>query len=156
MKINLLICTICFLGLMSCGSDDDICVSGEATPQMKLKFKTTDNKLYTVDSLFISVNYSTSVKRVATLANADSVLIPLRVDNSTYTDFYVKTRIYGDSSKIRVNYTAESQYVSPACGFKKTYTDTSYTLEKANPVVNLEPNQTEITNEDNAHLYLIF
>ncbi len=30
--------------LTSCENDDDVCVSGEATPRLKIKFKSADNK----------------------------------------------------------------------------------------------------------------
>ena len=38
--------------LTSCENDDDVCVSGEATPRLKIKFKSADNKVLTLDSLY--------------------------------------------------------------------------------------------------------
>jgi len=32
--------------------DDDVCVSGEATPRMKVKFKSADGRVATLDSLY--------------------------------------------------------------------------------------------------------
>ncbi len=142
---------------VSCNSDDDICVSGEATPRLKLKFKESqNNKLLKLNKLIVGVDYGSGEKTVLNQALVDSVLIPLRVDNNPYTDIFIQTEENGTKSKIRINYTSESQYVSPACGFKKLYKDVTSTLQTPNPVTNLEPIQTEIINEKSAHLYLIF
>ena len=142
----------------SCNSDDDICTSGEATPRIKLKFKSQDNlKLKTLDSIFVSVDFGAGAKSVLKQKfPTDSVVIPLRVDDAPYTDIYVKLASKGDSSKIRINYTTKSQYVSPACGIKKTYDNLSSILMKSKPVLNLEQTQTQITNEAKTSLYLIF
>ena len=37
--------------IYSCNSDDDICLSGDTTPRLKVKFKTKDGKLKTLDSI---------------------------------------------------------------------------------------------------------
>ena len=37
------------LFLSSCQGDDDVCVSGEATPRMKVKFKSADGRVATLD-----------------------------------------------------------------------------------------------------------
>ena len=47
-----------FLFLVTCGSEDDICLGGEATPRVKLKFKTlATGKLKTLDSVFVKIDY---------------------------------------------------------------------------------------------------
>ena len=144
--------------LFSCSSEDDICTSGEATPRIKLKFKSqNNNKLKTLDSIFVSVDFGGGAKNVISRNfPTDSIVIPLRVDDAPYTDIYVKLASKGDSSKIRINYTTKSQYVSPACGIKKTYVDLKPVLEKSKPVLNLEQTQNQITNEAKTSLYLIF
>lgn len=145
------------LFVFSCNSDDDICVSGEATPRIKMKFKEgTDNKILKLGRIIVDVDYGNGAKTVLNQTLADSILIPLRVDNNAFTDIYVSTSETGSKSKIRVNYTSESQYVSPACGFKKLYKNVSSTLEIPNPVTKVEQTQTEIINEEGTHLYLIF
>ena len=144
--------------LFSCSSEDDICTNGDASPRLKMKFKTSEtNKLKTLDSIFVSVDFGTGAKSVLKQRfPTDSILIPLRVDDAPYTDIYVKLGSTSDSSKIRINYTTKSQYVSPACGIKKTYENVNPVLEKASPVLKLEPTQNQITNEAKTSLYLIF
>lgn len=149
------------LGLMgflsvSCGNDDDICTSGEGTPRIKLKFKDSNNKLIQLSKLYIDADYGSGVKNIITKTSADSVLVPLKVDGTGHTDLIVHTSESGAKSTIRINYTEESSYVSPACGIKKNYKNVSSTLQNPNPVKSLEQNQTEITNESKTHLYLIF
>lgn len=145
-----------FVVIISCGGDDDICTSGEATPRLKVKFKDTNNKIVRLDSLYVSVDYGQGEKNILSAGRVDSAFIPLRVDDNTYTDVYIKRRINGTSSKIRVNYNSRSEYVSPACGIKKVYDDVNINLENQNPVVAVEQNLTEIINEDKTPLYLIF
>ena len=144
------------LFVISCSSDDDICTSGEATPRIKLKFRTQDGKEKTLDTLYLSVDYESGNSLVIKQASVDSVLVALRVDNQQYTDFYIKQRKNGPESKIRVNYSTSSEYVSPACGIKRLYHNLNAELLEADPVTNVEKNQNQIINEDKTHLYLIF
>lgn len=158
MKILRYLAALLFcISLLNCGGEDDICTSGEATPRIKIKFKTTDNKLQTLDSLFVSVDYGGGQKTVINGQTAvDSILLPLRVDDSPFTDVYVKLGAKLPVSKIKINYTSTSQYVSPACGIKKLYENLNSVLETPNPVLKIEQNQTQITNEAKTSLYLIF
>lgn len=145
------------LFLVSCEGDDDVCISGEATPRMKIKFKSADNKLMTLDSVYVDVNYGgTALVNVATLAKADSVLVPLRVDESAFTEISIRKLKKGSVSKFKISYTTKSEYVSPACGFKRLYENVKEELVTPNPVTKLELNQTQITNEGKTHLYLVF
>lgn len=145
------------LSATSCQNDDDICISGEATPRLKMKFKAlSTGKLKTMDSLYVDVDYPEGTKNVITAAKADSALVSLRVDDSSFTDIYVGTSKKGSRSKFRVSYTTTSQYVSPACGIKKNYEAVSYQLLKANPVLQLEGNQTQISDEKKTAVYLDF
>lgn len=145
-----------FLALFSCSSDDDICLSGEATPKMKLKFKESEGKLIKLGRIIVDVDYGDGAKTVVDATLVDSIMIPLRVDSETYTDIYVRTSETGNTSKIKVNYTTEAQYVSPACGFKKLYKNVTSTLETSDPITGLESLQTEIIDEKGTHLFLIF
>ena len=142
--------------LISCGGDDDICTGGEGTPRMKVKFKDTNNKLTTLDSLYVDVDYGNGLKNVISRARADSVFIPLRVDDTAYTEIQVRTRREDKAAKVRISYTTTSQYVSPACGLKKLYENVEATLETPDPVVNVEQTQKQILDENKTHLYLIF
>ncbi|RZJ46189.1 MAG: hypothetical protein EOO19_10575 [Chryseobacterium sp.] len=143
------------LMMISCGGDDDICESGEGTPRMKIMFKKAD-KITTLDSLKIYVNYGARTVDLGWSRNADSILIPLRVDDSPYTEFFVKTQRKGDSSKVRINYSTKSVYVSPGCGAKLNYENVSGQLLKSNPVVKVESGQNFIQNEEKTNLYLVF
>ena len=143
--------------LTSCENDDDVCVSGEATPRLKIKFKSADNKVLTLDSLYLDVDYgNNNILTVVRAAKVDSALIPIRVDDAGFTELYVRKTKKGSVSKIKLNYNTTSEYVSPACGFKRLYQNLSGTLETANPVTNVELNQNQIINENKAHLYLVF
>lgn len=143
--------------LTSCENDDDVCVSGEATPRLKIKFKSTDNKVLTLDSLYLDVDYgNNNILTVVRAAKVDSALIPIRVDDAGFTELYVRKTKKGSVSKIKLNYNTTSEYVSPACGFKRLYQNLTGTLETANPVTNVELNQNQIINENKAHLYLVF
>ncbi|MCI3938227.1 hypothetical protein MQX03_13525 [Chryseobacterium aahli] len=141
--------------MISCGGDDDICESGEGTPRMKIMFKNGD-KITTLDSLKIYVDYGARTVDLGWSRNTDSILVPLRVDDSPFTDLYVKRTKKGDSSKVRVSYTTKSIYVSPGCGAKLNYENVSGQLLKATPVIKLESGQNFIENEDKTNLYLVF
>ena len=145
-----------FAAAFSCSSDDDICVSGEATPRLKIKFKDKNNKLIRLTQLYIDVDYGSGAKQVISSTSVDSVFVPMKIDGSGVTDFTVYTSSTGNKSAVKMQYTEESQYVSPACGIKKIYKNVSSTLTKADPVSNVELVQTEIANENKTHLYLIF
>lgn len=149
---------VSFLGaLYSCGGDDDICESGEGTPRMKIKFKTfSDLKLKKVDTLYVYADYGSGKVDLGKQVQVDSIIIPLRVDNSPYTDLYFKTRISGNESKVRMTYGTKSSYVSPGCGVKKTYENLSSELLTPNPVQKVELGQKQIENEDKTNLYLLF
>ena len=143
--------------LTSCENDDDVCVSGEATPRLKIKFKSADKKVLTLDSLYLDVDYgNNNILTVVKAAKVDSALIPIRVDDVGFTELYVRKTKKGSVSKIKLNYNTISEYVSPACGFKRLYQNLSGTLETVNPVTNVELNQNQIINENKAHLYLVF
>ena len=143
------------LMMISCGGDDDICESGEGTPRMKITFK-KGNKIEKLDSVKVYVDYGVRTVDLGWSRNADSILIPLRVDDSPYTEFFVKTQRKGDSSKVRINYSTKSIYVSPGCGAKLNYENVSGQLLKSNPVVKLESGQNFIQNEEKTNLYLVF
>ncbi|PPZ90848.1 hypothetical protein C3729_10520 [Cloacibacterium normanense] len=143
--------------LTSCENDDDVCVSGEATPRLKIKFKSADNKVLTLESLYLDVDYgNNNILTVVEATKIDSVLVPIRVDDAGFTELYVRKTKNGKVSKIKLNYNTTSEYVSPACGFKRLYQNLSGTLETANPVTKVELNQNQIINENKAHLYLVF
>ena len=150
--------SIFILSLFSCGSDDDICISGEATPRVKIKFKTkATGKMKTMDSLFIAVDYGVGPVAVfGTVSKTDSVLIPLRVDETPFTKMYVGVSRTAVNSEIKINYTTASEYVSPACGIKKLYQNVNTALEVPNAVLGVEQNQTQIIDESKTHLYLLF
>ena len=141
----------------SCANEDDVCTSGEGTARMKIKFKDTNNKIVKPDTLYIDVDYVKGKVNVLSKAVApDSALIPLRVDESTFTEIYIRKRKVGPAAKIKLNYSIKSQYVSPACGIKRLYEGLGAELSTPNPVVGTQINLTEITDENKTHLYLIF
>jgi hypothetical protein len=160
MKYFKLFIAVCFLGLLfSCGGDDDICESGEGTPRMKVSFLNADSgKEKTVDSLYVAVDYGSGKVQLGGQAKITSRIIPLRVDDSPYTDIYFRITNKGTESKVRINYTTKSIYVSPGCGVKKTYENLNSALDPTTttPVKSIEPGQNFIENEDKTNLYLLF
>lgn len=158
MKTKFILLLFISLFLYSCGSDDDICISGEATPRMKIKFKTkATGKMKTLDSVFIAVDYGTgSIPVYGIVGKTDSVLIPLRVDETPFTKIYVGISRTAINSQIKINYSTVSEYVSPACGIKKLYQNVNSELEVPNSVIGLEQTQTQIIDENKTHLFLLF
>lgn len=146
-----------FLLLTSCGGDDDICLSSESTPRLQVKFKNATGQLTKIDSLYVGVDYgSNKITSILAQANAETVYIPLRIDDNAYTDIYFKTTKYGDSSKVRISYDRNAVYVSPACGFKINYENLKSELLKSTPITNVESNQTSLTDESKVNFYLRF
>lgn len=159
MKILKLFGVLCLLLLLfSCSGDDDICLGGEATPRLKMKFKTkATGKMKTLDSVFVKVEYGNGpVQVISSKVKTDSVLVPLRVDDTPVTKLMVGLSRAAVNSEIEVKYETKSAYVSPACGVRKVYENVRAELTKASAVVGLELNQTQITDESKTHLYLLF
>ncbi|MCT2407380.1 DUF6452 family protein [Chryseobacterium antibioticum] len=158
MKYFKFLVMICFIGMLfSCGGEDDICESGEGTPRMKVSFKNLANdKVRTLDSLYVAVDYGSGKVQLGKLTKIDSRLIPLRVDDSPYTDVYFRLADKGTESHIRVTYTTKTKYVSPGCGIKKSYENLSSELIQSNPVLKVETGQNQIENEDKTNLFLLF
>lgn len=156
--LKTLFVSLFLLSLFSCGSDDDICIGGEASPRMKIKFKTqATGKMKTLDSLFIKIDYGQGpIPVFGSVVKTDSVLIPLRVDDTPFTKVYVGLSRDEVNSEITVNYTTKSEYVSPACGIKRLYENVNSELVVPNAVKDLEQNQTQIIDESKTHLFLLF
>lgn len=149
----------CFLGMLfSCGGDDDICESGEGTPRMKIGIKSFETgKPGTIDTLYVAVDYGSGTKvDLGKTAAVTSRLIPLRVDDAPYTDIYIKTRLKGAESKVRINYTTKATYVSPGCGIKKTYENLTTELITPTVVKKVEVDLNQIENEDKTNIFLLF
>jgi len=156
MKNLILVFGFLFL-LTSCGGDDDICLNADSTPRLKVKFHDAQGRLISLDSLYTYVDYGNpKLTNILSAKDVDSVLIPLKVDDSPYTDIYFKRRINGDSSKVRINYDSKAIYVSPACGFKKNYENLKAEVLKSNPVSSVEQNNTSLTDETTINFYLRF
>jgi hypothetical protein len=160
MKYFKFLIAICFIGLLfSCGGDDDICESGEGTPRMKFSFLTeATGKERTLDSLYVAVDYGSGKVQLGVQTKITSRVVPLRVDDSSYTDVYFRTANKGAESKVRVNYTTKSAYVSPGCGIKMNYENLNSVLDPTTttPVKSIQAGQNFIENEDKTNLYLLF
>ncbi len=142
--------------LASCGSDDDICLSGEGTPRMKIKFLNTENNAYKIPKIFVDVDYGSGLKNVINTSNVDSVLIPLRVDRSESTLIRVRTDKDTIGSVLQFYYGTSTQYVSPACGMKLLYNNLSGKIESGNLIKSIQNQQTEINDENLTHYHFIF
>lgn len=139
----------------SCGGDDDICDSGEGTPRIKIMFKKQD-KIADVDSIRVYADLGTNMIDLGWKTAVDSVFVPLRVDDSAFTDLYVKTTTQEDSTRVRVNYTTKSIYVSPGCGVKRNYENVNSVLSTPNSLKSVEQGQNFIENEDKTNLFFNF
>lgn len=144
--------------LTSCGSDDDICLGEESTPRLKLLFRNANNQDISLDTLYVDVDYGKdSLTHIITAAaNKDSVMVPMRIDDSPYTDIYIRQRLVGPTSKLRINYDKKAIYVSPACGFKINYENLKGAILQGNPVQSIQSNNTSLTNENSTNFYLRF
>ncbi|AZA62293.1 MULTISPECIES: DUF6452 family protein [Chryseobacterium] len=156
MKYFKFIIFICALStVISCGGDNDICDNGEGTPRMKITFK-RDNKISVVDSIKVSADLGTGIIDLGWKLKVDSVFVPLRVDDSPFTDIYVQTTTEEDPTKVRVNYTTKSIYVSPGCGVKRNYENVNSVLSTPNSLKSVEQGQNFIENEDKTNLFFNF
>lgn len=144
--------------LTSCGSDDDICLGEESTPRLKLFFRNANSQTITLDTLYVDVDYGKdSLTNIITAAaNQDSVMVPMRIDDSPYTDIYIKQRLAGPRSKVRITYDKKAIYVSPACGFKINYENLTGTVLESNPVQSIQTINTSLTDENSINFYLRF
>lgn len=142
--------------IYSCTSDDDICLNGDTTSRLKVKFRTKEGKIKTLDSLYLKVDYGNGAENILVRGKTDSVLIPLKIDESTFTDLYFSTKKKGTYSKVKLNYTTTTEFVSAACGIKRIYDNLDPVLEIPAEVTALEKNQNQIVNESKTHLFLIF
>lgn len=160
MKSFKVLFALCLISMLfSCGADDDICESGEGTPRMKVSFLNAETgKEKSVDSLYVAVDYGSGKVQLGGQAKITSRIIPLRVDDSPYTDLYFRTTNLGTESRVRVNYTTKAVYVSPGCGIKKTYENLNsvLTTSATAPVKTIQAGQNFIENEDKTNLYLLF
>ena len=102
------------------------------------------------------VDYGSKIVTLGTFSKVDSVFVPLRVDDSPYTDIYVKTIDTEDSTRVRVNYTTKSIYVSPGCGVKRNYENVNSVLSTPNSLKSVEQGQNFIENEDKTNLFFNF
>ena len=72
-------------------NDDDVCVSGEATPRLKIKFKSADNKVLTLDSLYLDVDYgNNNILTVVRAAKSRFCIDSNWVDDAGFTELYVR------------------------------------------------------------------
>ncbi|MCD1115938.1 DUF6452 family protein [Chryseobacterium turcicum] len=141
--------------VVSCGSDDDICDSGEGTPRMKIAFR-KGNQITKLDSIKITADFGTGMVNLGWKLKVDSVFVPLRVDDSPFTEIYVQTTTQEDPTKVRINYTTKAIYVSPACGVKKNYENVNSVLSASNSLKSVEQGQNFIENEDKTNLFFNF
>lgn len=143
--------------IWSCGGDDDICESGEGTPRMKIGFKSkATGKIIPLENVYVAVDYGSGKVELGRQQNVETILAPLRVDDSPYTDIYLRREEKGKESQIRISYTTKATYVSPGCGVKKSYENLNAELITADPVNGTEVVQNQIENEDKTNIYLLF
>ena len=82
----------------------------------------------------------------------DSLYLPLDTQNTTVTYHFSILDSLDSSETMVINYTVEDEYVSKACGFKSIFKDFTYTITNNDWVSDSEQIETEIINENQAHV----
>ena len=142
--------------LSSC-EENDICTEGK-TPKLNIQFLNTDGKLSRRDSIYVDVDFGPQgYKNVLQVANVESILVPLRIDDAPNTSIYIYTRKKGAKDLVNITYKPVNQYVSPACGVRKIYQNLGLNLgANAQNIKSYKLSTNEITNETTSHLLLAF
>ena len=123
---------------------------------MKVKFKSADGRVATLDSLYIDINYGSGLVNVIKAKSIDSVTIPLRVDNNPFTEISLRTTNKGNSSKIKNNVFFKIRICFSDIWLQRLYENVGGTLVTPNPVIKIEQNQDLIIDENKTHFYFIF
>ncbi|MCY4266735.1 MAG: DUF6452 family protein [Flavobacteriaceae bacterium] len=94
--------------------------------------------------------------------NRDSILLPLRSDQS-FTDFeFIMNHEQGDENidTLRLNYRIEDKYLNRSCGFISTFILNNPPHEIINSgqnwIMEIKTLKDSIIDEQSAHLHLIF
>jgi len=141
---------------------DDICVDGD-TPLLIIRFYDSENtsSLKEVPSLrVVGLGQSSTVNTVDDRSSADSIAIPLRI-NEANTRFLlimdsadeddVET---GNIDTLTFNYTTNEVFISKACGFVANFEGLTeeLTVESENWIQNTEIVSPLIQKQDSAHV----
>jgi hypothetical protein len=177
-KIYLLLLVFAF-GLSGCEKDDICDANTPTTPRLVIDFYNASNPaaLKNVTNLKVRGEGMTEDVILGESANGDPiyiatnvsrVLVPLKTleDKTRLVFIFNSLSDTPQSDTLEFNYTRSTEYVSRACGFKTFYTLNATSnpvkpviLNDGNPGVwmqSFELNQTNIVNENEVHLKILF
>ncbi len=141
---------------------DDICVDGD-TPLLVVRFYNADNPTSTKSVTLlrvVGVGKTEPVDTFTDRSTTDSIALPLKVDASTSSFYFISDSATTDSLEtgnidtLAFNYTVHDVFVSRACGFVANFSDLTAQLQqgKGNWILDVEIDTTEITNSASAHV----
>ena len=146
---------VIILFIIAC-EDDEICLE-ELSPRLNVEFIDSVGERQSLDSIFVSILTSDDLSRKITSidsANVDSLLIPLTDLSNPLRLIFVRST-GGLADTITINYTENIEYISKACGFKRTLTDLSFG-HTSNQIININTNQSSLIDEQETHLSITY
>ncbi len=150
--------------LISGCTRDDICDPNEATtPLLIITFKNSLNReeSKTVTGLSIIGDY-TPETIIESGITTDSIAIPMRTgaNDTQYQFILAETDTSAEIIDVYLaEYTREDTYINRACGFKTIFNDLAFSEnvidsdnDNASWIVDVEINQTNVTDENQSHI----
>ncbi|MGB5554234.1 MAG: DUF6452 family protein [Flavobacteriaceae bacterium] len=129
---------LCIISFSAC-EKDDICVDGD-TPLMVIEFYDVNDTTLLKDVPSLTVNGFIAPDSVLTTienTSANTVTLPLRVDNTSSTFIFSQRLTVNDSIQadtITFTYQRKEEFVSRACGFTVSYTELQSNIGQENDV----------------------
>lgn len=150
--------------LISGCTRDDICDPNETTtPLLIITFKDFLNRdeAKSIAGLSIVGDYTPEAP-IATIVTTDSIAIPLRtaVDNTQYQFIKAATETSTEITDVYLaNYEREDVYINRACSFKTIFNNLAFSEnvtdsdnDNASWILDVEINQTNVTDENQSHI----
>lgn len=138
--------------------EDDVCVE-EKTPRMTILFLNSNtNEPITLDSIIIgTLNNQNTYEDVLFLdTNIAQVGLSLQDLSTTQLRFRRSNVPATTNDLLQLNYQAQEQYASKACGVKLNYSNLSLGSTNLTNIQNIELQNTQITNEQDTILYIYY
>ena len=149
---------------LSC-TRDDLCDPGTSvTPLLVINFRDNANPLQSknVTNLTVRINNADSTFVFATSDPTDSIAIPLDTDRDASNLIFIlnddDNAETTNADNLEFTYQRTELYINRACGFKTTYANFSADVvdDTDNWITSFQVLQTEITNDNEAHLTIRF
>lgn len=136
---------------------DDICIEGiPGTPQLIIVFYDKDNPNQTKEVSSLQVK-GMDMEELLYDATTDSIAIPLKIKETSSSFSFISTEnntIFEEL--LRVDYTANDEFISRACGFKISYKNISISrLNSATWIENIIIVTDSISDTKEAHVKIL-